>query len=54
MSPTSQPHVTPYPGSPAPDRGGPAQPLLMVKHLRKYFPVRGGLFNRTVGYVRVI
>jgi len=26
------------------DRGGPAQPLLVVNNLKKYFPVRGGGF----------
>jgi len=30
------------PGS-LPDRGGPAQPLLIVRELQKYFPVRGPL-----------
>src|SRR4029453_5602169 len=28
------------------DRGGPAQPLLLVSGLRKHFPVGGGLFGR--------
>jgi hypothetical protein len=41
MSTTSQLHVTPPPSSPSRDRGGPAQPLLIVNNLRKYFPVRG-------------
>ena len=31
----------------AADRGGPAQPLLEVRHLRKDFPVRGHRFART-------
>ena len=35
MSTTSQPHLTPYAGSPTRDRGGAAQPLLMVHNLRK-------------------
>jgi len=25
------------------DRGGPAQPLLIVEGLKKHFPIRGGL-----------
>ncbi|MDB5945299.1 MAG: transporter ATP-binding protein [Ramlibacter sp.] len=29
-----------------PDRGGPAQPLLVVRDLGKHFPVRGNLFER--------
>src|ERR1700746_1756194 len=28
------------------DRGGPAQPLLLVRDLKKYFPAKGGLFAR--------
>src|SRR4030095_11573704 len=49
MSTASQPHVTPQR-----DRGGPAQPLLTVTNLRKHFPVRGGLFNRTAGHIQAI
>ncbi len=29
------------------DRGGPGQPLLIVRDLVKHFPVRGGFFERT-------
>jgi peptide/nickel transport system ATP-binding protein len=29
-------------------------PLLQVKHLKKYFPIRKGFFRRTVGYVRAV
>ena len=54
MSTTSQPHVTPRSGHPTRDRGGPAQPLLTVTNLRKYFPVRGGLLNRTVGHIQAV
>ncbi len=36
------------------DRGGPAQPLLAVQNLRKYFPVRGGLLNRQVATVQAV
>ena len=36
------------------DRGGPAQPLLRVDNLKKYFPVRGGLLNRTVATVQAV
>jgi peptide/nickel transport system ATP-binding protein len=36
------------------DRGGPAQPLLIVDNLRKHFPVRGGLFNRQVATVQAV
>jgi peptide/nickel transport system ATP-binding protein len=36
------------------DRGGPAQPLLTVENLKKYFPVRGGLLNRQVATVQAV
>jgi peptide/nickel transport system ATP-binding protein len=36
------------------DRGGPAQPLLTVDRLRKYFPVRGGLLNRQIATVQAV
>ena len=36
------------------DRGGPAQPLLLVTGLRKHFPVRGGLLNRQVATVQAV
>ncbi|WP_414897938.1 ABC transporter ATP-binding protein [Rhodovulum sp. YEN HP10] len=37
-----------------PDRGGPAQPLLTVRGLRKYFPVRGGILGRTQAMVQAV
>jgi peptide/nickel transport system ATP-binding protein len=36
------------------DRGGPAQALLQVDHLTKYFPIHGGLLNRTVATVQAV
>jgi peptide/nickel transport system ATP-binding protein len=36
------------------DRGGPAQPLLRVENLKKYFPIRGGLLNQTVATVQAV
>jgi len=36
------------------DRGGPAQPLLMLKDLKKHFPIRGGVFGATVATVRAV
>ena len=36
------------------DRGGPAQPLLIVRGLRKHFAVRGGFLNRRVGTVHAV
>jgi peptide/nickel transport system ATP-binding protein len=36
------------------DRGGPAQPMLIVSDLKKHFPIKGGLLNRTLGHVRAV
>jgi len=36
------------------DRGGPAQPMLIVQGLRKYFPIRAGLLNRRVAEVKAV
>jgi peptide/nickel transport system ATP-binding protein len=36
------------------DRGGPAQALLQVDHLTKYFPIYGGLLNRPVATVQAV
>ncbi|WP_088625601.1 ABC transporter ATP-binding protein [Oceanicola sp. 22II-s10i] len=41
------------PGDPR-DRGGPAQPMFMVRDLKKHFPVRGGALNRTVAKVLAV
>jgi len=38
----------------AADRGGPAQPLLAVRDLRKHFPIRGGVLNRVVAQVQAV
>jgi peptide/nickel transport system ATP-binding protein len=38
----------------APDRGGPAQPLLVVRALKKYFPVRAGAFGRERKFVHAV
>ena len=36
------------------DRGGPAQSLLQVDNLTKYFPIHGGLLNRTIATVQAV
>jgi len=36
------------------DRGGPAQPLLVVRDLRKYFPVRNELFSKEKKFVHAV
>lgn len=39
---------------PVPDTGGPAQPLISVRDLKKYFPVRGGVFGRAQAQVQAV
>jgi peptide/nickel transport system ATP-binding protein len=36
------------------DRGGPAQPLLVVQDLKKHFPVRTGMFEREKKFVHAV
>ncbi|MDQ8726641.1 ABC transporter ATP-binding protein [Bradyrhizobium sp. LHD-71] len=36
------------------DRGGPAQPLLIVEGLKKHFPIRGGLLGRPQAWVQAV
>ena len=36
------------------DRGGPGTPLLAIAGLQKHFPIRGGLFGKTVATVRAV
>ena len=36
------------------DRGGPAQPLLVIRNLKKHFPVRGSLFSRDRKFVHAV
>ncbi|HEY2491544.1 MAG TPA: dipeptide ABC transporter ATP-binding protein [Paenibacillus sp.] len=31
-----------------------SEPLLQVEHLKKYFPITGGVFSRTVGHVKAV
>ncbi|WP_282583797.1 ABC transporter ATP-binding protein [Lichenifustis flavocetrariae] len=49
--PVSSPQAT---ASDPRDRGGPAQPLLIVEAMRKYFPIRAGLLNRQVAEVKAV
>ncbi|OYU49236.1 MAG: dipeptide/oligopeptide/nickel ABC transporter ATP-binding protein [Rhizobiales bacterium PAR1] len=48
------PQLTTVPTGDPRDRGGPAQPLLIVNNLQKHFPIRGGVLNRVVGKVRAV
>jgi peptide/nickel transport system ATP-binding protein len=36
------------------DRGGRRQALLIADNLKKYFPITGGLLNRTIGHVQAV
>ncbi|SNR24720.1 ABC transporter ATP-binding protein [Puniceibacterium sediminis] len=36
------------------DKGGPAQPLLIVRNLQKYFPVRGGILGGKKALVQAV
>jgi peptide/nickel transport system ATP-binding protein len=38
----------------APERGGPAQPLLLATGLRKHFPIPGGILGRATKVVRAV
>ncbi|WP_181702444.1 ABC transporter ATP-binding protein [Chthonobacter albigriseus] len=54
---TAQPterHLQPVPPGDNNDRGGKAQPLLIVQNLQKYFPIRGGVLNRKVAEVKAV
>jgi glutathione transport system ATP-binding protein len=39
---------------PAPVAKAKATPLLEIKNLRKWFPIKGGIFNTTKGYVKAV
>ena len=39
---------------PSRDRGGPAQPMLIVENIKKYFPIRAGLLNKKVAEVKAV
>jgi len=43
-----------YSQNPAQDRGGPAQPLLVVRDLKKHFPVRGGPLEKVKKFVHAV
>jgi peptide/nickel transport system ATP-binding protein len=36
------------------DRGGTAQPMLIVENLRKYFPIYGGVLMRRTGVIKAV
>jgi peptide/nickel transport system ATP-binding protein len=46
--------VAPAPGETPAGAGGRSRPLLEVRDLKVHFPIRRGLFKRTVGHVRAV
>ncbi|KZE29312.1 ATP-binding cassette domain-containing protein [Chelatococcus daeguensis] len=42
------------PVAPLPDRGGPQQPLVIARDLRRHFPIRSGFFGRRTGTVHAV
>lgn len=44
----------PFSDSPTPHLSSHSPPLLEVRHLKKYFPVRGGVFSRITGWVKAV
>ncbi len=50
----SERHLQPVPPGHPQDRGGQAQPMLMVQNLQKYFPIYGGVLNRKVAEVKAV
>lgn len=36
------------------ESGKMSEPLIEVKNLKKYFPIRGGILQRTIGYVKAV
>ena len=51
MAVTGETTTTTVPATPAQARDGGGETLLQVHHLKTYFPILGGIFRRTVGYV---
>ncbi len=36
------------------DKGGPGQPMLIARNIKKYFPIRAGILNRQVAEVKAV
>jgi len=57
MAPDISLHADPRPPTAADDprdRGGKAQPLLIVDGLQKYFPIHGGVLNRRIASIKAV
>lgn len=53
-SPAAHPATTPLPSPQGAGVSNGSEPLLQVRHLQKYFPVRKGVFSRVVGHVKAV
>ena len=42
------------PATPAATSDGKGETLLQVENLKTFFPILGGIFRRTVGYVQAV
>lgn len=51
---TTQPVLRTVPPDDPNDRGGSAQPMLIVKGLKKYFPIHAGILHRKVAEVKAV
>jgi len=51
---SARPRLDTVPAGDPRDRGGKAQPLLIVENLAKHFPIKNGLFGRKRGAVRAV
>src|SRR5437588_515303 len=54
MTVTGETITTTAPATPARASAGGGETLLQVQHLKTYFPILGGIFRRTVGYVQAV
>src|SRR5579871_1091373 len=52
MAPTNETQTAPV--TPAATSDGRGETLLQVQSLKTYFPILGGIFRRTVGYVQAV
>jgi peptide/nickel transport system ATP-binding protein len=53
-APSAARSLHPVPPDDVGDRGGPAQPMLIARGLKKYFPIRAGVLNRKIGDVKAV
>src|SRR5437667_12265878 len=54
MAVTGETTTTTAPATPRRQGDGGGETLLQVQNLKTYFPILGGIFRRTVGYVQAV